>query len=157
VKLQLTLRSYSDEVRRHTIDAVKRICRGEAIAAGIPDHLMPIVAVDENQTTPATYNDPALTRRLRGVFTAWFGADAVKPIDPEMGGEDFGRFSRTVEKVPAVLVRVGAVDPRLVAESARTGAPLPSLHSSKFAPVPEPTIKTGATALVAAALDLLAK
>lgn len=157
VKLQLTLRSYSDEVRRHTIDAVKRICRGEAIAAGIPDHLMPIVAVDETQSTPATYNDPALTRRLRGVFTAWFGAEAVKPIDPEMGGEDFGRFSRTVEKVPAVLVRVGAVDPAAVSESARTGSPLPSLHSSKFAPVPEPTIKTGTTALVASALDLLAK
>jgi hippurate hydrolase len=34
---------------------------------------------------------------------------------------------------------------------------LPSLHSSKFAPVPEPTIKTGITAVTAAALDLLAK
>ena len=52
---------------------------------------------------------------------------------------------------------VGAVAPEAVADSQRTGAPLPSLHSSKFAPVPEPTIKTGVTAMTAAALALLAK
>ena len=45
--------------------------------------------------------------------------------------------------------------PEAAAESARTGKPLPSLHSSKFAPVPEPTLKTGVTALTAAALELL--
>jgi hypothetical protein len=55
------------------------------------------------------------------------------------------------------MFRVGAVDPVKFAESQRTGAALPSLHSSKFAPLPEPAIKTGVTALTAAALDLLAK
>ena len=63
----------------------------------------------------------------------------------------------TREAYGAALARVGAVDPAKVAESRRTGAPLPSLHSSKFAPLPEPTIRTGVTALTAAALDLLAK
>ncbi|MBS0631541.1 MAG: amidohydrolase [Verrucomicrobia bacterium] len=157
VKLQLTLRSYSDKVRQHTIEAVRRICRGEAIAAGIPDNLMPIVTVAEDQFTPATYNDPALTRRVRAALTATLGADNVRTIDPEMGGEDFGQFGRTVEKVPVCLFRIGAVAPEKVAESERTGVALPSLHSSKFAPVPEPTIKTGVTAMTAAALDLLAK
>lgn len=157
VKLQLTLRSYSDAVRRHTIDAVKRICRGEAIAAGIPDDLMPIVEILEGEFTPASYNDPALTRRVRGALTTWLGAAAVQTIDPEMGGEDFGQFGRTMEKVPICMFRVGAVDPQKIAESQRTGVPLPSLHSSKFAPLPEPAIKTGVTALTAAALELLAK
>jgi len=157
VKLQLTLRSYSDAVRRHTIDAVKRICRGEAIAAGIPDDLMPIVEVLEGEFTPASYNDPALTRRIRGALTTWLGTAAVQTIDPEMGGEDFGRFGGTLEKVPICMFRVGAVDPQTIAESQRTGVPLPSLHSSKFAPLPEPAIKTGVTALTAAALELLAK
>ncbi len=157
VKLQLTLRSYSESVRQHTIEAVRRICRGEAIAAGIPDHLMPIVTVVEDQFTPSTYNDPALTRRVRGVLTAWLGTDRVRTIDPEMGGEDFGQYGRTVEKIPICLFRIGAVAPEKFAESERTGVPLPSLHSSKFAPVPEPTIKTGITAMTAAALDLLAK
>ena len=116
---------------------------------------MPVITVSETEYTPATYNDPALTRRLRGTFERWFGAPNVKAIDPEMGGEDFGRFGRTTEKVPISLIRIGAVAPALAAESARTGAPLPSLHSSKFAPLPEPTLKTGVTALIAAALDLL--
>jgi len=157
VKLQLTLRSYSDSVRQHTIAALRRICRGEALAAGVPDELMPVISIKEDEFTPATYNDPALTRRVRGALVSWLGAENVTTIDAEMGGEDFSQFGRTTEKVPICLFRVGAVDPAKVAESRRTGVPLPSLHSSKFAPLPEPTIKTGVTALTAAALDLLAK
>lgn len=157
VKLQLTLRSYSDAVRRHTLDAITRICRGEAIAAGIPEDRMPIITTAEDEFTPATYNDPTLTRRVRGALTAWLGADRVKTIDPEMGGEDFSQFGRTPEKIPLCMFRLGAVAPEKVAESERTGVPLPSLHSSKFAPVPEPTIKTGVTAMTAAALELLGK
>jgi amidohydrolase len=156
VKLQLTLRSYSDTVRAHTIEAVRRICRGEAIAAGMPDDKMPVVTV-EDEGTPALRNDPALTRRLHQTFVNWLGADQVKTIDAEMGGEDFSEFGRTVEKVPVCMFRIGAVAPDKVAASLRTGAPLPSLHSSKFAPLPEPTIKTGVTAMTAAALELLGK
>ena len=99
----------------------------------------------------------SLTRRVRGALDAWLGAGNVRTIDAEMGGEDFSEFGRTVEKVPVCLFRVGAVAPEKVTESERSGVPLPSLHSSRFAPVPEPTIKTGVTALTAAALDLLAK
>ena len=157
VKLQLTLRSYADEVRAHTLEAVKRICRGEAIAAGMPEDRMPIITVIEEEATPATYNTPELTRRVRGALVGWLGADRVVPTEPEMGGEDFSQFGRTVERVPLCLFRLGAVAPEKVAESQRTGVPLPSLHSSKFAPLPEPTIKTGVTAMTAAALDLLGK
>ena len=157
VKLQLTLRSYSDAVRLHTIEAIKRICRGEAIAAGLPEDLMPTITLVGAQFTPATYNDPQLTRRIRGTLNTWLGADQVRTIEAEMGGEDFSEFGRTAEKVPLCLFRIGAVAPEKVAESERTGVALPSLHSSKFAPVPEPTIKTGITAVTAAALDLLAK
>jgi amidohydrolase len=156
VKLQLTLRSYSDAVRKHTLEAVKRICRGEAIAAGIPDDKMPIITVAD-EGTPALRNDAALTRRLHQTFVDWLGSENVKTIEPEMGGEDFSEFGRTVEKVPICMFRVGVVAPEKAAESLRTGTPLPSLHSSKFAPVPAPTIKTGVIATTAAALELLAK
>ena len=80
--------------------------------------------------------------------------------DRYVGGlkrEDFSLFGRTAERVPICLFRLGAIAPEKVAESARTGLPLASLHSSKFAPVPEPTIKTGVTAMTAAVLDLLTK
>jgi amidohydrolase len=157
VKLQLTLRSYADNVRAHTLEAVRRICRGEAIAAGIPEDRMPIVTLVESESIPSTYNDPALSRRVRSTLTDWFGPEKVKTIDPEMGGEDFGRFGRTAEKVPICLFRIGVVDPAKFAESERSGSALPSLHSSKFAPVPEPTIKTGVMSMTAVALDLLAR
>ena len=128
----------------------------EAIAAGIPDDLMPIVDVREGEGNFATYNDPALTRRLRGTLTEWLGAEHVITAEPEMGAEDFSEYGRTVERVPLCLIRLGAVEPAKATESQRTGVPLPSLHSSKFAPVPESTIKTGITAMSAAALELLA-
>ena len=115
VKLQLTLRSYSPKVRAHTIEALKRICRGEAIAAGIPEDRMPVVTIAEDEATPATYNDPVLTRRVRGALVDSLGAEAVKSIDPEMGGEDFSQFGLTVEKIPICLFRIGAVDPAKVA------------------------------------------
>jgi hippurate hydrolase len=157
VKLQLTLRSYTDKVRAHTIEAIKRICRGEAIAAGIPEDRFPVFTLLEDEFTPATYNDPALTRRVRESLIGALGSGNVLSIDPEMGGEDFSQFGRTTEKVPICMFRLGAVAPDKLAESQRTGVPLPSLHSNKFAPIPEPTIKTGILAMSAAALDLLAK
>jgi amidohydrolase len=157
VKLQLTLRSYTDAVREHTLSAIRRICRGEAIAAGLPEELHPIVAQVGTQFTPATRNDVALTRRVHAAIAGALGADRVRAVDPVMGGEDFSEFGRTAEKVPICLFWLGAVEPAKFAEHERTGAPLPSLHSSKFAPAHEPAIRTGIAAMSAAALDLLGK
>ncbi len=157
VKLQLTLRSYSDAVRQNIVDSLRRICRGEAIAAGIPEDRLPIVTVSTTEGTPSAYNDPTLTRRVRGTLATWLGAENVFNVEAEMIGEDFGRYSRTPEKVPACMFRLGAVDPAQLAASQRTGEVLPSLHSGKFAPAVTPTIRTGVTALTAATLDLLGK
>lgn len=157
VKLQLTLRSYSPKVRAHTVEAIRRICRGEAISAGVPETLAPIVTLVENEGAPSLFNDPALTRRLRNVASDWFGADAIHAVSPQMGAEDFSEYGRTVHKIPICQFTVGAVNPARFAEAKSKGEQLPSAHSSRFAPDPEPTIKTGVTALTAAALDLLAK
>jgi len=156
VKLQLTVRSHSDEVRRRILAAIQRIARGEGIAAGLPEGLLPIVEMDK-EFTPAVYNDPALTERLVGVFKSWFGESRVLYRTPSMGGEDFGEYGRTQHKIPICMFDLGAVEPAAVEESKRTGRPLPSLHSSLFAPVPEPTLKTGVMAMTAAVLELMGK
>lgn len=156
VRLQLTVRSYTDEVRNQTLEAIKRIARGQALAAGLPDNLMPEVKVAEG-FSPATRNDPALTERLAGVFKVWFGDDKVLLKRPSMGGEDFSEYGRTAEKIPICMFEIGGVAPETWKESERTGKPLPSLHSPFWAPVPEPTIKTGITAMSAAVLELLPK
>jgi hippurate hydrolase len=157
VKLELTLRSYSDATRAHLVEAVRRICRGEAIAAGIPDDLMPEVSVNAAEGATSVYNDPALTQRVRGVLVAWLGPDRVQTFQPSMVSEDFSEYGRTVEHVPLCMIRLGALPAAQIAESERTGIPVPSLHSGKFAPVPEPAIKTGITSMTAIALDLLKK
>ncbi|RMD94114.1 MAG: amidohydrolase [Calditrichaeota bacterium] len=156
VKLQLTLRSYSDKVRNHTIEAIRRITKGLAIAAGVPEDRMPIVTVGD-EYTPATYNDPELTRRVAKVIGQVLGEKNVIRTEPVMGGEDFGRYGRVEPKIPICIFWLGAVDPQKVAESRKTGKPLPSLHSSLFAPLPEPTIKTGVKAMTAAVLELMSK
>ncbi|MSU20098.1 MAG: amidohydrolase [Pedosphaera sp.] len=153
VTLQLTLRSYSDEVRAHSIAAVKRITKGLAQAAGIPDNRLPIVAV-ENESSSATYNDPALTQRVVKSFQSWLGEQNTIREKPVMGAEDFGLFGRTEDKIPICMFWLGSVEPQRVQESKRSGQPLPSLHSSTYHPVPETTIKTGVTAMTAAVLEL---
>jgi hippurate hydrolase len=157
VKLQLTLRSYTDEVRAQTIAAIKRITRGLAEAAGLPEDRLPVVTLREEEFTAATYNDPALARRLAGAFRKRLGEGAVQQVKPVMGGEDFSEYGRTADKIPICMFWLGAVKPELVLESEKTGKPLPSLHSSQFAPLPEPTIKTGVIAMTAAVLELAGK
>jgi amidohydrolase len=154
VKMELTTRCYSEEVRQTIIEGVKRTAKGVAIAAGVPADRMPIVTVLGDESTPATVNDPALAARLQKIFVAKLGAQNVIERKPIMGSEDFGIFSLD-HKIPAVIFWLGAYDPAKVAESERTGVPLPSPHSPFFAPLPEPTLRTGVTAMTDAALALL--
>ncbi len=156
VKLQLTLRSFTDEVRSNTLASVKRISLSMAAAAGVPPDRQPIFE-EKDEFVPALYNDPPLTGRLRTAFTDWLGADRVTQVKPVMGGEDFSQFGRTVDKVPVCLFWLGTVDPSRYAASQKSGEALPSLHSSFYAPLPEPTIKTGVLAMTAAVLELAGK
>ena len=96
-------------------------------------------------------------RRPRETFERTLGADNVVEREPSMGAEDFGRYGRDEPRIPICLFRVGAVQPERAKASKETGEPLPSLHSSKFLPDREPTIRTAITAMTAAAMDLLAK
>ena len=154
VKMQLTLRAYSEPVRLHMIEAIRSTANGVAIAYGVAPDRMPIVTVSETEVTPPTINDPAFADRLRAVAIATLGADHVQTGRSEMGSEDFGLFSLD-GTIPSVFVRLGAVDPGKLAESQKTGVPLPGPHSPFFAPVYEPTLRTGVTAMTALALDIL--
>lgn len=154
VKLELTLRAFDDKVMVELIAAIRRICAGIAQAAGVPADRLPVVTVSP-EFTPLTVNNPALTRRLTATFNDWFGTNRVRLTPPVMGGEDFSEYGRTEHKVPICLWWVGATDPARIAESERTGVPVPSNHSATFAPVPEPTLKTCVTSMTAAVLQLL--
>ena len=156
VRLQLTVRSYQEDARQQTLAAIKRIARGQALAAGMPEDRLPEVKVTD-EITPALYNDPKLTERLVGMLKHWFGTTNLIEKPPSMGGEDFSEFGRVEPGIPICMMNIGGVGPEAFKESQQTGKPLPSLHSPLWAPAPEPTIKAGVTAMAAVVLELLGK
>jgi amidohydrolase len=156
VVLKLTVRSYTDEVRAKTLAAIGRIAAGIAQAAGVPQDRMPVVTHLDDESTPATYNDPALVERVVGTLRRTIGDANVVRREPVMGAEDFGRFGREEPKVPIFMYRLGSVSPDKLAASKKPGAAgLPSLHSAFYLPEPKATIRTGVVTMTAAALDLL--
>lgn len=152
--LGLSMRAYSEEVRQKLLDGVKRTANGVATAYGVAPDRMPEVTVFES--TVPTINDAALTERVRKAAEQALGATNVDAATPVMGSEDVGYFSLD-GKIPFVFFWLGAADPEKLAASKKTGIPLPGIHSALFAPVYEPTIRTGVLAMTAAALDLLEK
>ena len=155
VKMQLTVRTYKAETRQGVLAAIERIAKGIAAAGGVPPDRAPIVSVSKDQFTPATYNNPELTKRLIAVWKNSLGNENVQIVDPTMGGEDFSEYSLPDHSIPAVDFHIGAVEPAKIAEYKQAGKELPSLHSSKFAPVPEPTIRTGVIGMTAAVLEVM--
>jgi hippurate hydrolase len=156
VKLQLTVRTTKDSVRKHTLDAIERIAKAAAQAARAPD---PVVKVDPGEFTPALVNDAALTRKTVPVLKHVLGPDHVDVRPPIMGGEDFSRYGKYgKEGVPIFMYFLGTLPPERIAEAQKEGGrPLPSLHSDVYYPEVEPSIKTGILTMSAAVLNLVGK
>jgi len=153
VRLQLTLRSYTDEVRSKTISSIKRLTRGLAISAGIPPDLYPEVIL-KDEYTPAVFNNPDLVQKLESSFKKSIGSENIFKTSPVMGGEDFGMYGRDEPIIPTAIFWLGAVNKDVFEESKKENIPLPSLHSDLFLPDAEPTINTGIIAMSQAAIDL---
>lgn len=153
VDLQLTVRSYSDKTRDTLLAGIQRIAVGQARVMGFPEDRLPVVRV-RDEYTPATYNNPALTRRLVSVLKTRLGDEHVRELQPVMGGEDFSQYGRVAPPVPSVMFWLGAVDPAKFEAARAEDEGLPSLHSAYFAPLPRPTILTGVEVMTGAALDL---
>jgi hippurate hydrolase len=150
VHLQLTVRSFKADVRAHLLEGIQRVAKAAAVGARAPE---PIVRFEEANFTPALYNDPELAKRTAKYLGEQLG-DKVKVIPPILGGEDFARYGQ--QGIPIFFWFIGTVDPLKYAESKKPGgAPLPSLHSDLFAPVPEPSIRTGVTSMSLAVLRAL--
>ncbi|MCG5214900.1 amidohydrolase [Streptosporangium sp. KLBMP 9127] len=151
--ITLNVRTFSAKVRDDVLSAIRRVVEGEARVSGAPRD-------PEFRTLsefPLTVNDPAATERVAAAFTARFGADRVREMEPMMGSEDFGLFG-TRAGAPSVFWGVGGADPDVYARAEQAGRlaeDVPGNHSPFFAPVVEPTLSTGVEALVTAALAWL--
>ncbi len=148
--LQITVRSYTDEVRNQVLTSIRR--KANAIAESF-DAPKPEINVSEG--TPSLRNDPELTARLKEVFIQAIGKDNVGEDEPSMGGEDFSQYGRA--GVPILMYRLGSVSQSRLDRFKQLGVPPPSLHSSQYYPDIEPTLRTGVLTMTAAALELLRK
>ncbi len=155
VKLQLTIRSYESEVRDALLDGIRRTAKYEALAAGFPEDLLPVVELLPEHT-PAAWNSPDFMARVSRAMEPAIGEGRVIEVPPVMGGEDFGRFAPAANCEGAIFW-LGIVSKKDWAASQEPGAaPLPGLHTSRIAPDALPAIRTGVLAMTAAVMDLLA-
>ena len=155
VKLQLTLRSYTDEVRNQTLSSIERIVRGSAISAGLTEEYFPVIEI-KDEYTPAVFNNPSLVEKVQRSFVNTLGDDKVIEVSPVMGGEDFGMFGRVEPIIPTALFWLGAVNNKVYEKAKRDDLTLPSLHSDLFLPDADPAINTGVEAMSNAIVDLFA-
>ncbi|MCE9607140.1 MAG: amidohydrolase [Planctomycetia bacterium] len=147
-KLELTVRSYSPEVRKQLLEGIRRKADAAAASAGAPK---PTVEVIEG--TPATFNDADLNAKLAATFRRVLGDAKVVDVEASMGGEDFGLFH--LAGVPSCMFRLGTVDKLRMSGYERLQQQPPSLHSALYYPDAEQTLATGITATCAALLDLM--
>jgi hippurate hydrolase len=153
VKLQLTVRTLKDEVRKQVLEGIVRIARAAAQGARAPE---PLIRIEHDDFTPAVYNDTALAKKTAVVFRELLGGDKVHETGPVMGGEDFGRYGR--EGVPIFFYFLGTMPPERVAAALKpNGPPLPSLHSDLYYPIPTPSIRNGVLTMSVAVLNLMGK
>jgi amidohydrolase len=151
VQLQLTVRSYKDQVQKHLLSSIERVVDAEAEAAGAEKK--PTVKVVES--VAAVYNDPALTARIVAVLERTLGKENVVQELPATPSDDFAEYGRA--GVPEFMFGLGAVEPNKFAAAQKSGETLPGPHSPFFAPEREPSLKTGIETETAAVLELLAK
>lgn len=159
VRLQLTVRSYREETRKRILESISRISRGVAIAGGVPEDRMPVIETDD-QSTPATFNDPELIERLLPRLGRDVGQDNLVKHEPVMGGEDFSWYRKaglqgTRPTVSSVLFWLGAVSKEKMRQHESGGLALPALHSSEFAPEVGPAIPAGIKTIVGSVLELM--
>lgn len=149
VKLELTVRCYTEAVRAHLLEAIDRIAKAEAAAAGAPQP----PTIERLDPGYAIINDAAVTQRVAAALVRELGSAQVQDVQPEMVSEDFSDYQRA--GVPTLMLRVGAQPAALFEAAMKSGTPLPSLHSPLFAPDREPTIKATIAAEVVALRELM--
>jgi amidohydrolase len=148
-QMGFTVRSYKPDVRQHLLAGIERVAKAEAMAAGADK--MPLV--EKYESTSAVYNDPVLTQHLATTLEGVLGKGTVVTEEPIMTSEDYSYFVE--QGVPSFYFTLGVADPQKLADAQAAGKRLPSNHSPLFAPVAEPSLKTGMTAEVTILRDLL--
>jgi amidohydrolase len=151
VKMQLTVRTMNDKARKEVLESIARIAKAAAMGARAPE---PIIQHRTESFTPALINEKELTQKAVALFKDVLGPDRVHERPMSMGGEDFSQFTRA--GIRTFYWHLGTVTLEAFAESKQPGGKaLASTHSPFYAPVPEPTLRTGVLTMSMAILELV--
>ncbi len=156
VKLELSIRSFGDDIQKSLIEKIKRTCEGIAFSSGVEKENYPVVTV-RKEFTPAVYNDPVLAETVFDNFIKLLGAEKVVSLSPEMFGEDFGWYGREKPAIPSLIYSLGSVNPEKMADAKVNNKSMPSTHSSAYIPDLKPALQLGVLSMTSAALQLLKK
>jgi len=154
VKMELTLRYYSEEAIEKVMASISRICESAGRSAGMPEDQLPLV-VFSTALTPPVLNDPDLARHVAGFASAAIGKENIHTVQPAMVAEDFGRYGHTPEKVPVNLIWLGSTGAEHMQELVSKGESPAPLHSPVLLPDYEKTIATGIRVMVGNLLGLM--
>ncbi|HEY2678659.1 MAG TPA: amidohydrolase [Steroidobacteraceae bacterium] len=147
-ELKLTLRSYSPDVRKLLVDGVERTAKATAAMANAP-----APTITRQEGVGSVVNDSALAARAAAVLTSALGDKATFVPSNQPGWTASEDYSEFIEAgVPSVFFGIGGDDPKMLSDYKARGVPVPVNHSPLFAPVPEPSIRTGVTVLTLAVL-----
>jgi hippurate hydrolase len=155
VKLELTVRTFSDHARQVVIDGLKSMAAGLTLSANLPPDKAATVTVLDNESTPVEYNDPAMAAAVKSTLIKTLGAANMHDNTRIMASEDVGFWALPNHEIPLVYFGLGAANPAQLAAAQAAGHELPGPHTSRFQPDPEPTLATGVTAMTAVAISLL--
>ncbi|MEU9094247.1 amidohydrolase [Streptomyces sp. NPDC048428] len=150
--IELNVRTYDDATRKQVLDAIGRCVNAEATASNAPKAPL----IERLNAFPPTVNDAGVADRLDKAFRAHFG-DGAHTIDLQTASEDFSRIPDTLG-APYAYWGIGGIEPdtyRKASEQGTIAQDIPVNHSPFFAPVIQPTLDTGITALTVAALAWL--
>jgi len=151
--LKLNVRNTDPAVRDHVLAAIRRVCIAEAQASNAPRD----PEFTDLSSFPLTVNDADVTRQVGEAFRAQFGAQLVE-AQALGASEDFSRYGKAWN-APYTYWFVGGCSPERYDQATQEGtlAQLPGPHSPFWAPVLEPTLRTGIETTLAAVGSWLAK
>lgn len=153
-ELLINTRAYDEKIRRQLHASIERIVRAECQASGSPRE----PEFDYYDTFNLTENSPEVHATVSTAFSEYFGDRAIE-MEPSTGSEDFAEIPDAFG-APYLYWNFGSVDPAVYAAAKRdetASTAIPSNHSPLYAPVPEPTLRTGTEAMVVALMAYLGR
>ncbi|PSS14900.1 hypothetical protein M430DRAFT_20211 [Amorphotheca resinae ATCC 22711] len=148
-EIGIDIRSVRPETREKLLASIRRIVKAECEASG--STVAPLFKMTRH--LPNTVNDESMMKTLVKSFSEYFGDDFDANIPTTTISEDFSILA-TSQGRPCAFWHWGGIEEGLWDQRLKEGRidDIPANHTARFAPVIQPTMRTGINALCVAAL-----